>query len=41
VVNLFGVTEPMVGWKGAPLPVVASHCLILISLFSALIVELE
>jgi hypothetical protein len=41
VVNPFGVTEPTVGWKRAPLPVVASHCLILISLFSALIVELE
>jgi hypothetical protein len=41
VVNPFGVTEPRVGWKRAPLPVVASHCLVMISLFPALIVELE
>jgi hypothetical protein len=31
VVNPLGVTEPMVGWKRAPLPVVASRYLVLIS----------
>jgi hypothetical protein len=41
VVNPFGVNEPMVGWKRAPLPVVASHFLVLISIFPALVVELE
>jgi hypothetical protein len=33
VVNLLGVSEPMVGWKRAPLLVVASRYLILISIF--------
>jgi hypothetical protein len=31
VVNLFGVTEPMVGWKRAPLSAVASRLVDLIS----------
>jgi hypothetical protein len=31
VVNLFGVTEPMVRWKRAPLSAVASHLVDLIS----------
>jgi hypothetical protein len=33
VVNPLGVTEPMVGWKQAPLSAVASHYLVLISIF--------
>jgi hypothetical protein len=33
VVNLLGVTEPMVGWKRAPLSTVASRLLVLISVF--------
>jgi hypothetical protein len=33
VVNPLGVTEPMVGWKWAPLPAVASRYLVLISVF--------
>jgi hypothetical protein len=41
VVKLFGVIEPMVGWKWEPLLVVASHCLVMISIFPALVVELE
>jgi hypothetical protein len=31
VVNLLGVIEPMVGWKWAPFPVVASCYLVMIS----------
>jgi hypothetical protein len=33
VVNPLGVTEPMVGWKQAPLLAFASHYLVLISVF--------
>jgi hypothetical protein len=33
VVNLFGVTEPTVGWKRAPLSAVASHLVFLISAY--------
>jgi hypothetical protein len=33
VVNLLGVTEPMVGWKQAPVSAVASLYLVLISVF--------
>jgi hypothetical protein len=33
VVNPLGVTEPMVGWKRAPLPAVTSRYLVLISVF--------
>jgi hypothetical protein len=33
VVKPLGVTEPMVGWKRAPLSAVASRYLVLISVF--------
>jgi hypothetical protein len=33
VVNPFGVTEPTVGWKRAPLSAVASHLVFLISVY--------
>jgi hypothetical protein len=41
VVNPFGVTEPMVGWKWETLSVVASRYLVLISIFHGLCVGLE
>ena len=33
MVNLLGVTEPMIGWKQAPLSAVASRLLVRISVF--------
>jgi hypothetical protein len=41
VVNPLGVAEPMVGWKHAPLSIVASCYLVMISIFPALRIELE